>query len=368
MRTLAVPTMAERPVGSLRDVTPEWLTAELRRQGVLLDGAVSAISRRLLNLVSTSSLLLGLTVSYRGEAGSDDLPTRLVLKLTAPDPAMREYGSSGRHYEREVIFYRDIAARTATPLPRCWSSGYDPDTSRFHLLLDDLAIDRFQLGVKAGMDVGSLGRALDWLADFHGEWWGRRSELGDLHGLPPPWPGPSTDGADLDRLATVAGAQLEADDEQLLRRVAAAWPALAARAPAHTFRHGDFHALNFFFGTREGVSDTVVDWQFCEWGSPVADVADALGIFTHPRDRRRHEHALVRGYWERLTSRGVEGYSFDSCWEEYRLETVRNLLTPLFQLTIPTLTTSGIVLRMKHALSAFEDTAADVLDAVEAAG
>jgi hypothetical protein len=41
------------------------------------------------------------------------------------------------------------------------------------------------------------------------------------------------------------------------------------------------------------------------------------------------EQALVKHYHNRLLAYGIQGYNWETCWHDYRLYTIRNLLVPL---------------------------------------
>jgi hypothetical protein len=47
-------------------------------------------------------------------------------------------------------------------------------------------------------------------------------------------------------------------------------------------------------------------------------------------DRRAWEHDLVRAYYQTVCAGGVDGYSFDQCWEDYRL----GIFRPLHRLVV----------------------------------
>ncbi|MFL6156551.1 MAG: phosphotransferase, partial [Marmoricola sp.] len=97
--------------------------------------------------------------------------------------------------------------------------------------------------------------------------------------------------------------------------VAAADAWLADRRPPLGLVHGDFRLDNLLF-TADGC--TVVDWQTMTWGPAVMDASYFLGGGLSVADRREHEERLVRAYHDELLANGVQNFSWETCWTEYR--------------------------------------------------
>jgi aminoglycoside phosphotransferase (APT) family kinase protein len=84
--------------------------------------------------------------------------------------------------------------------------------------------------------------------------------------------------------------------------------------------HGDYRLDNLMFpdvGTDAGVS--TVDWQTLAIGPPARDLAYFLATSLHVDERRAHERALVNEYVDALRALGVDDYSYDRCFADYRL-------------------------------------------------
>jgi aminoglycoside phosphotransferase (APT) family kinase protein len=81
------------------------------------------------------------------------------------------------------------------------------------------------------------------------------------------------------------------------------------------------------FGTADGGYPlAVVDWQTVVLGPPLSDASYFLGAGLLPDDRREHERALLRLYYDALRARGVDGFSWDQCWNQYRRYSFSGLL------------------------------------------
>ena len=105
-------------------------------------------------------------------------------------------------------------------------------------------------------------------------------------------------------------------------RIAAELHRIKARLtrPPCTIVHGDYRLDNCFFHDSADAEPVVVaDWEFCVRGRGVYDAATFISEAFPPQQRRRIEAALVREYHSALEEGGVRGYSFDECWEDYRL-------------------------------------------------
>lgn len=63
----------------------------------------------------------------------------------------------------------------------------------------------------------------------------------------------------------------------------------------------------------------VVDWQTVRLGSPMVDAAFYLGAGLSTKLRQRHEQELIRDYHEQLLAMGVRDFSWQACWDGYRL-------------------------------------------------
>ncbi|MGB7111316.1 MAG: oxidoreductase family protein, partial [Mycobacterium sp.] len=61
-----------------------------------------------------------------------------------------------------------------------------------------------------------------------------------------------------------------------------------------------------------------VDWQVVMVGLPLRDVAFLVATGLSTESRRRGEKGIVDAYHRRLVELGVDGYSAERCWEDYR--------------------------------------------------
>ncbi len=321
--------------------------------GIVDDPSIVSVRRRLINLQSTSALLVRLLLTFEDDR-QGDMPDTLVLKTASTHPAAAAFAAARGHYRREVRFYRDLAPHCTARLPQCYAASLAGDgTPQFHLLLEDCLPGCVQYSSPLGLDHTALGAAVDWLAGFHAQWICAPKHVAVFVDEGPTWEALGEE--DVNDFIHTAGEHLSLEERCLCREVLAAWSRLGglSTGPA-TLRHGDFHPLNLFFKEQAGVP-LVIDWQFCEIGTGTMDLVDLLCLHCHPQDRRQLGETLVRRYWQGLCEAGVTGYAWDACWENFVIDITRAVMKPVFLCAIPSLPTWAAISRFKQAALAFDD-------------
>lgn len=308
-------------ITDLEQVTARWLTAVLARSGALARGAVAGfdVDTSRGNWSANASLHVRYTTGSQG-----NLPQRLFLKMVNTDLEDEFFGPS------EVTYYRrDYIDVEDAPLIRCYDANYSEEKRRYHLLLDDLSATHVEAAEKAPTLEFGLALA-EGLAAMHARWWGaqRLAEAG----------GPIHSAAHIQRFVDIA----EPGAGHILDRFAAElkshWPqtmrALFARHPRAIIKrtrdangfsliHGDVGANNILaprLGDRPIyiIDRQPFDWSLTTWLG-VYDLAYAMALDWEVEARRRLELPVLRRYHERLVSKGVQGYSWEQCFSDYRL-------------------------------------------------
>jgi len=312
----AAPALVRHP----NDVSRDWLTQVLRRRGLLTHADVEGFSAE---IVGTGQMGTSVryTLAYDRPAGR--APQSVVCKFASDNPTSRATGLAMRSYEAEVSFYRELAHTVDIRTPACHFADIDLETGEFVLVLEDLAPCR-QGDQLAGCSVDHAALALEELAKLHAPRWGdeRLAGLGWLHRNTP-------DSLDLgtqllaslfpgflERYASRLGPDNVRITERLLSGLV---PWMRDREPPFVVQHGDYRLDNMLFRTADDSDPlAVVDWQTVVWGPPLADASYFLGAGLVPEERRKHERALLRLYYDALRARGVEGLSWERCWSDYR--------------------------------------------------
>jgi Phosphotransferase enzyme family len=312
------------------DVTPEFLTEVLRKQGWIGDAVVVGAPAETIGAGQ-----MGVCARYHLDLDREVLgaPRTVVGKFAAEDATAREFmASSG--YRNEVCFYEHFAEKVSVRAPRCAHVAIDDD-GWFTLLLEDCFPlqpgDQLQ-----GCTVEQVETALGELVGLHAPLWDA-PEL-DTHpcfaprgGFDPELVAAGLSGVVPGFLDRYQGA-FSPDEIAFYQRLAegaSGW--FAARPEPRTLVHSDFRPDNLLFsppGTPAAVA--VVDWQGFSRGCGMADVSFLTGNALTPDERRAHEARLVRSYHDGLVAAGVSSYSFDECWDDYARSLLSALCTTIF--------------------------------------
>lgn len=292
------------------DLTTEWLSAALGLRVDLVDSEVVGTGQM------GSCYRLRLT-------GDPALPATVLAKIPSEDAGTRELMAGA--YINEIRFYTDLASTVDIKVPHCYYAAVG-EAGTFTLLLEDLA--PAQVGEQiAGCTPGQALGAVVNLARLHGPRWcdptlmeieGMSSgkEMGEMLALGFP--------SATESFVDVLGGQMQPEDLETLQALAplaGRW--MAARADRFALLHMDYRLDNLLFDL-DGDGVNAVDWQSMSIGLPGRDVAFFLSTGLVPEDRREHEQPIVAAYHQKLLAYGVEGYSADQCWDDYRFGMLQN--------------------------------------------
>jgi hypothetical protein len=292
-------------------ITPEWTTAVLEQNGV-----PATVRRVTTEPVGTGQMgsCHRLFIDY----AAGDGPDRLIVKLPATDAASRAAGLLG--YRCETTFYREVANRVHVNTPQCYLAAMNERGDGFTLVLEDLAPARTGDQI-AGCSVDQARAAAVNVAGLHAPTWNDPC-LRELDWLIP----------DLTANAEFAAPFVMGATEQFLDRyVVTRDTALTLHRFAERFEdwatgrsepfallHSDYRLDNLLFGQSDARPVVAVDWQVVMVGSPLRDVAFLVSTGLSAEHRRAGEREIVDRYHQRLVELGVDGYSAQRCWEDYR--------------------------------------------------
>lgn len=311
------------PIDETDLLNPVWLTAALRFAGN--EVTIRDVSRQ---RIGTGQMGVSYRLRLEVDGDGGDFPSTIVAKLPSPDREMRPLVSGA--YRLEANFYSEIAGTVAIHTPGCYLALISDDSTSFVLLLEDLA-PAVQGDQLAGCGVDQAEDAVVNLAGLHGPRWCDPT-LAEL-----PWLS-HADEENIRMLAALMGPatttfverygdHLEDHHREVLFTVAEAIPAwMLARQERFAVLHGDYRLDNLLFPADGSRGVAAVDWQTLDLGLPTRDLAYFLATSLQPDDRRRHEEHLVAAYHGALLAYGVDGYSIDECFDDYRFSTLHGPL------------------------------------------
>ena len=301
-------------------LTPDFLSQVLQADV----RAVKVLATNIGNGMTSSIVRLGLEYAQDEYDGTGclafGLPTTLIAKFASFNDFVRGECVRLGFYEREVYFYKELAARTDARTPVCYYAAFDPDTGRCLLLLEDLT-DHMRESSPRGCSIDRARLAVQAMAGLHAGWW----DHPELREIPHFFRAPSKHEAivtmfwDFFRQGMGFGDSPEIRHlEVVLRRETGAAEAVMSEGPL-TLVHNDFQLDNLSFGL-PGQSPEVVlmDWGIYTTARGAADLAYLLVGSLSIEDRRACETLLMQEYVDALARLGVEGYTLEHCLADYR--------------------------------------------------
>lgn len=314
-------------------VTPEWLTETLRRNGFLERGGVTEVSVKLTRAL-TVSIVSRIEATFSADAPTR-APSRLFLKLSNPD---FQIDAPRDRPPAEVVFYTSIAREMPDPpVVRCYDAAYSRDDGRSHLLLEDLTETHRQPSPYLPPTLAESEREVDALAQIHAHWWehprlgngvGRLLDESQVEEIA------RRAANDFERFSDFLGDRLSDARRKIYERVIACFPKpweRLTKAKGLTLTHGDAHFGNFMHPREHGGRTYLVDWQLWHPHIGPRDLAYMMTLFWYPERRARMEEALLRRYQRGLLAGGVSRYTWEQCLEDYRWSAIRNIFIPILQ-------------------------------------
>lgn len=314
---------------TVAELTPDWLTSELRDSGsIAADRSVIAVrSEPIAEGVGFLSYIHRLHLTLDGDG-----PATLIAKLPT-DTAYLQLAQMTGAYDREVEFYAVVVPQAPLRAPHAHVAKIAAQSTDFVLLIDDLGhldgADHI-----AGLSFRRAGHVIDELARFHAWGWQLKARPAQSSTFPA-----ITDAATIGlyTMGIAAGwATYETHGHttppsglaSFVERYAEALPTLlGAVAEPATLLNGDLRADNLFFDSED--HPTTVDFQLAMRGAGIWDVAYLVGQGLTPQERDGRERELVERYVDALHTEGITDYTVDRAWQQFRIATAIQLTFPL---------------------------------------
>jgi hypothetical protein len=267
--------------------------------------------------------------------GAEGTPDSVVVKLPIEGEVRGMLDGIGA-YGREVIFYREIAAKLPVRTPHIYCAEQASGSTDFVLVMEDLSgcelVDQV-----AGLTLPQAEAVVDTLARMHAWSW-THAEVLDRY-ADRFWPVDSEPGSALQKqygglFAYVWSARREAFAAQLGPaaqdvgdRFLELQPHLIGQLAApRCLTHGELRADNLFF---DGAGHPVLfDFQAVQQECGVRELQYLLGTSLPECILTEHEDTLLDRYMDGLHHAGVE-YASTVAREQYCAATAYNLIWPV---------------------------------------
>jgi len=339
------------------DLTPERLTEMLRVSDRLRTSKVTGVETEILG---EGEGFLGTIVRHKLSYDHEEAtaPASLIAKFPISLDLNRGLAESVGVYEREIRFYRDLAAKTKVRKPELYYSAMDSNPMlektdqierllnpipawliklvlplltkfnsrskrRYVLLMEDLSPAMPGNQVKGcGFDVAKV--IVRELAIMHSGWW-QSPELDEIKWL-----------TRINYLAPFMHKIIKGETDSFIAALSAEMPVAAELIPSisdHiielvdrlseppiTLLHGDYRLDNMCLsGNGSDVKMTLFDWQTMILGRGPFDLAYFITGNLPTEEALKVESQLVRVYHSTLLENGVKGYDYDTCMTDYEL-------------------------------------------------
>ncbi len=317
---------------SPEDLTPELLTRALafRQPGVEVASVNLASVKRCGDGVASTADRIVLDLSFAPGADGG-LPDRMVLKTMLVSPH-----APGEMYDTEVRFYNEIRPQLDVETPRVYAAAFDPASSQFGVLLEDLTARgaRFPDATQP-VSVDDVAAILSQLARLHAQFWGSDRFARDLAWVATPTRGGMSEIFERHGLEIIRDqirrhpfkadliAPLGADLDTLWAALNTSRTLLVA-AP-ETLLHGDTHVANTYL-LPDGTGG-LLDWQLQVRGCFAHDVIYLICTALPTEIRRVEEHRLLEHYLVELANHGVtDAPTTDEAWQWCRRAVIWGLV------------------------------------------
>ena len=319
----------DRTPRDLQDISGEWLHAALSHAASSVLPPINDIEVNSLGDQSGALATIG-RARLTFEENSRDLPTSVIIKLASPLRRSRSICRLLSLYRREYDYYARLAPKLPIPSPKMLYGEFRPRGSTFILVLEDLEHMAVYDQI-TGPSPSQARLAVQTVAKMHAHYWNKPEEMAGLF---------DTRAMVFSRLTQLiyrasTKKAIERTEEltsvESRRLMQDYGPRLAGLQNSLsegnvTLTHGDFRIENLFFSQGEPNEEiSVIDWQACGIGAALYDIAYFLAGSLPIDVRRQLERELIGTYHETLCAEGVENFSLEECWLNYR----RNMLGTL---------------------------------------
>ncbi|TGD88402.1 DUF1679 domain-containing protein [Mycolicibacterium sp. CH28] len=314
---------------TIDELTPAWFTAALREGGVIgPDVSVTSAESRRFGVGGQLATVIRSLLTY---APPTHGPASVIVKQPSTDEGSRGMGVSLGMYQSEVRFYTDVSPRVDLATPRLYWGGFEEETSRFTLVIEDLSEIAEVGDMLAGADLERAALVIDEVVRLQAPLWN------DPWILAQDWLTDQTAFRTLfDNVPQLIEPFIQRFGEHLEPHQLDVLTSLGPRVaefvdliwqPPFVVGHGDYRLDNMIFGTTPDAPPVcLIDWQTATVAPPGLDVAVFLATCVDVETRRAGQDELLARWVDHLRAAGVIGFSAADAYQSFRVAS----LYPLF--------------------------------------
>ena len=287
---------------TLDDFTIDWLNEAFLVSGNNYGPVVSLVSERIAVGEGFLGELARLHIDYGdGMAG----PSTAIAKIPTTDGSLKPLGVMLGVYERESLFYEQVAPKVAIQKPDIYFNGRNAEDEKYALLMED--VGRYRSGDHLqGATLTEAKAVMETAAKIHSRWWDSE-ELAAMDWVPPldspinmglqnlyeqSWP------SVMDQYGHLYPEWLPSKLEEFIPEISKwlkSWAELS-----RTLTHNDFRLDNLLFDdSKDPLPEVIViDFQLVGRGDGSGDISPFLGCNLDIELRRSSEIVLLQDYFD----------------------------------------------------------------------
>lgn len=309
------------------EITPEWITHALREGGFLKDASVKSIEKKVIgDAKGFLSSVVQVKIEY--DTIEKDAPVSVVVKIEPEEGGFKDFGDELNAFQREIHFYRDVAANLSIRLPKLYYAVDTPPA--FSMVMEDLSyyIPGDQV---VGMHERQVMTTVEEIARIQAQYW-NNDTLKKLTWMPDT-NGMSDDYVDKwESFVEHYGYCLDDKGRELCGKLARFidWKKDEIQKRPKTIVHSDLREDNLLFpplGSDDSI--LILDWQLTVKSIGAFDVARLMGGSELPKERKGHQFEVLKRWHDTLIEQGVREYPWEEAVYDFRLGTLAFLCYPV---------------------------------------
>lgn len=305
---------------TLNEFNADWVSQALLASGVSSSNVTKVVAERIAVGEGFLGELARLHLTFDGNGAG---PASVIAKIPTTDGALKPLGVMLGVYERESLFYTNIAPKVSIRKPDMYFNGCDVESGNYALLMEDVGQYRSGDHLK-GASLEDATAVIDTAAQIHSRWWDSE-ELVKMEWLPPldsplnmslqglyeaSW------SKVMDQYGHLYPDWLPAKLELFIPEISQWLVSWAGQS--RTLTHNDFRLDNLLFRDRpDDLPEVIViDFQLIGRGDGSGDLAPFLGCNLDIELRRASEIDLLRRYHDSMLARETGFEHFEDLVEQ----------------------------------------------------